>query len=231
MTTISSHQSREKYATSLTEPVRQKSRLVCKSYKSICSSRLSSVIIDPYSIALHLETRAGRSRSGRPCLQRDASKRSCDRYCEKEAQRWSERERQDPWWRAMPGGQAWRKHLDCRWVSWHKLMNAPSYFDCYRGPRSCSYSSREAEQTTMVGERPHPSPQNRRSQDSTREQQAQWPWWRNKVCSNIELIESLLTICSAEAWLRRWWYAVLLLPVWPNSHILLSQFDNQQKVT
>jgi hypothetical protein len=40
---------------------------------------------------------------------------------------------------------------------------------CYRGPRSCSYSSRKAEPAAVVGECPHSSSQNRCPQDPTRE--------------------------------------------------------------
>ena len=99
----SSHQSREKYAIRLIEPVKQKNRLVCKNYINEASGSYLQLSIE-YSIAIHLEARAGGVGSCHPRSERNESQRPQHRNYKEEAQCWAERERQDPRRRALPGG-------------------------------------------------------------------------------------------------------------------------------
>jgi hypothetical protein len=102
-TMTSSHQSREKYAIRLIEPVKQKNRLVCKNYINEASGSYLQLSIE-YSIAIHLEARAGGVGSCHPRSERNESQRPQHRNYKEEAQCWAERERQDPRRRALPGG-------------------------------------------------------------------------------------------------------------------------------
>jgi len=62
------------------------------------------------------------------------------------------------------------------WVSLNPLTDFETFTTC-RGPRTCSHSIGESEQSGMVGERAYPPSQDRYNKDRPREQQAKRLGW------------------------------------------------------